>query len=96
MPALLCRASRRLLHALSVAQFAGRFPSASPTLPSLLPSPPRSDVICEYPLKDMLDFHKARGAEATILVTKARPAPRPASQPSPRQPASAATPTTSA
>lgn len=29
-----------------------------------------SDVICDYPLKDMLDFHKARGAEATILVTK--------------------------
>ncbi|KAG1677906.1 hypothetical protein FOA52_001324 [Chlamydomonas sp. UWO 241] len=29
-----------------------------------------SDVICEYPLKDMLDFHKARKAEATILVTK--------------------------
>mmetsp|Transcript_11286 Transcript_11286/g.30780 ORF Transcript_11286/g.30780 Transcript_11286/m.30780 type:complete len:364 (+) Transcript_11286:47-1138(+) len=29
-----------------------------------------SDVICEYPLKEMLDFHVARGAEATILVTK--------------------------
>eukprot|EP00199_Chlamydomonas_sp_CCMP681_P001574 CAMPEP_0119107196 /NCGR_PEP_ID=MMETSP1180-20130426/9288_1 /TAXON_ID=3052 ORGANISM="Chlamydomonas cf sp, Strain CCMP681" /NCGR_SAMPLE_ID=MMETSP1180 /ASSEMBLY_ACC=CAM_ASM_000741 /LENGTH=366 /DNA_ID=CAMNT_0007092653 /DNA_START=37 /DNA_END=1137 /DNA_ORIENTATION=+ len=29
-----------------------------------------SDVICEYPLKEMLDFHKARNAEATILVTK--------------------------
>lgn len=29
-----------------------------------------SDVICEYPLKDMLDFHKARKAESTILVTK--------------------------
>lgn len=29
-----------------------------------------SDVICDFPLKDMLDFHKARGAEATILVTK--------------------------
>lgn len=29
-----------------------------------------SDVICEYPLKDMLDFHTARKAEATILVTK--------------------------
>ncbi|PNG99257.1 Mannose-1-phosphate guanylyltransferase 1, partial [Tetrabaena socialis] len=29
-----------------------------------------SDVICDYPLKEMLDFHKARGAEATILVTK--------------------------
>lgn len=29
-----------------------------------------SDVICEYPLKEMLDFHNARNAEATILVTK--------------------------
>jgi hypothetical protein len=29
-----------------------------------------SDVACEYPLKDMLEFHRARGAEATILVTK--------------------------
>ena len=29
-----------------------------------------SDVICEYPLAAMLDFHAARGAEATILVTK--------------------------
>lgn len=29
-----------------------------------------SDVVCHYPLKDMLDFHVARGAEATLLVTK--------------------------
>jgi mannose-1-phosphate guanylyltransferase len=29
-----------------------------------------SDVICEYPLSDMLAFHKSTGAEATILVTK--------------------------
>jgi hypothetical protein len=29
-----------------------------------------SDVVCPYPMKDMLDFHIARGAEATILVTK--------------------------
>lgn len=29
-----------------------------------------SDVICDYPLKDMLEFHVARDAEATILVTK--------------------------
>ncbi|GAX79927.1 hypothetical protein CEUSTIGMA_g7367.t1 [Chlamydomonas eustigma] len=29
-----------------------------------------SDVICDYPLKEMLDFHLARNAEATILVTK--------------------------
>lgn len=29
-----------------------------------------SDVICEYPLKEMMDFHNKSGAEATILVTK--------------------------
>ena len=29
-----------------------------------------SDVICEYPLADMMAFHKSTGAEATILVTK--------------------------
>lgn len=29
-----------------------------------------SDVVCQYPLKDMLDFHVARNAEATLLVTK--------------------------
>eukprot|EP00850_Spirogloea_muscicola_P008055 SM000042S15322 [mRNA] locus=s42:355857:357932:+ [translate_table: standard] len=29
-----------------------------------------SDVISEYPLADMLAFHKKRGAEASILVTK--------------------------
>lgn len=29
-----------------------------------------SDVICDYPLTDMLAFHKSSGAEATILVTK--------------------------
>jgi mannose-1-phosphate guanylyltransferase len=29
-----------------------------------------SDVISEYPLKDMLDFHRAHNAEATIMVTK--------------------------
>eukprot|EP00899_Mesostigma_viride_P018272 jgi/Mesvir1/26446/Mv16126-RA.1 len=29
-----------------------------------------SDVICEYPLEAMLSFHKERGAEATLLVTK--------------------------
>lgn len=29
-----------------------------------------SDVICEYPLKDMLEYHKTKGGEATILVTK--------------------------
>ncbi|KAF8061370.1 mannose-1-phosphate guanylyltransferase 2 [Scenedesmus sp. PABB004] len=29
-----------------------------------------SDVVCPYPMKDMLDFHLAREAEATILVTK--------------------------
>lgn len=30
-----------------------------------------SDVICEYPLKDLLEFHKRSKAEGTILVTKA-------------------------
>jgi ADP-glucose pyrophosphorylase len=26
--------------------------------------------VCDYPLKEMLEFHRARDAEATILVTK--------------------------
>ena len=30
-----------------------------------------SDVICMYPLSDMWAFHKRKGAEATLLVTKA-------------------------
>jgi len=30
----------------------------------------RSDVICDFPLKDMLAFHKLKGAEGTILVTR--------------------------
>lgn len=29
-----------------------------------------SDVICAYPLAEMMAFHKRKGAEATILVTK--------------------------
>jgi len=29
-----------------------------------------SDVICEFPLKDLLDFHRAHGKEGTIMVTK--------------------------
>ncbi|CAG9466737.1 unnamed protein product [Pedinophyceae sp. YPF-701] len=29
-----------------------------------------SDVICDYPLRDMLNFHKQSGAEGTILVTR--------------------------
>ncbi|KAI5245965.1 mannose-1-phosphate guanyltransferase [Aureobasidium subglaciale] len=29
-----------------------------------------SDVICEYPFKQMADFHKAHGDEGTIIVTK--------------------------
>lgn len=33
--------------------------------------PMRSDVVCEYPMKEMLQRHLATGAEATILVTKA-------------------------
>jgi len=34
--------------------------------------PDRSDVICEFPLREMLAFHKERNAEGTLLVTKAR------------------------
>lgn len=29
-----------------------------------------SDVICEYPLAEMLQFHKAHGGEATLLTTR--------------------------
>jgi len=29
-----------------------------------------SDVISEYPLQQMVDFHKQHGGEATIMVTK--------------------------
>lgn len=29
-----------------------------------------SDVTCEYPLKQLLDFHRAHGKEGTILVTR--------------------------
>lgn len=29
-----------------------------------------SDVTCEYPLKELLAFHKSHGAEGTIFVTK--------------------------
>jgi len=29
-----------------------------------------SDVICEYPLQSMLEFHKQHGKEGTIMVTK--------------------------
>ncbi|GMH40645.1 hypothetical protein BSKO_08549 [Bryopsis sp. KO-2023] len=29
-----------------------------------------SDVICTYPLRDLLEFHRSRGAEATLLTTK--------------------------
>jgi mannose-1-phosphate guanylyltransferase len=29
-----------------------------------------SDVICEFPLADMLAFHREKGAEGTILVTR--------------------------
>lgn len=31
-----------------------------------------SDVISEYPLKEMLEFHKTHGGEASIMVTKVR------------------------
>ena len=33
---------------------------------------PRSDVICDFPLKEMLAYHKSKGAEGTILVTQVR------------------------
>lgn len=29
-----------------------------------------SDVISEYPLKEMIEFHKSHGGEASIMVTK--------------------------
>lgn len=29
-----------------------------------------SDIICEYPLREMIEFHKAHGGEASIMVTK--------------------------
>lgn len=29
-----------------------------------------SDVISEYPFKEMIEFHKAHGGEASIMVTK--------------------------
>jgi len=29
-----------------------------------------SDVICEFPFKELLEFHKRHGAEGTIMVTK--------------------------
>ncbi len=29
-----------------------------------------SDVISEYPLKEMIEFHRNHGGEATIMVTK--------------------------
>ena len=29
-----------------------------------------SDVICDYPLKEMIEFPKSHGGEASILVTK--------------------------
>lgn len=29
-----------------------------------------SDVISEYPLREMIEFHKSHGGEASIMVTK--------------------------
>ena len=29
-----------------------------------------SDIICEFPFAEMLEFHKAHGNEGTILVRK--------------------------
>jgi mannose-1-phosphate guanylyltransferase len=46
--------------------------AATAAAPGVLPIRSLSDVVCEYPLKEMLDYHRARGAEATILVTKVR------------------------
>ena len=34
----------------------------------------RSDVICDYPLTELLAFHKEHGSEGTILVTQVRAA----------------------
>lgn len=31
-----------------------------------------SDVISEYPLKEMIEFHKSHRGEASIMVTKVR------------------------
>lgn len=39
-----------------------------------------SDVICEFPLKDMLKFHKEKDAEGTILVTQVYILPIPCSE----------------
>lgn len=29
-----------------------------------------SDVICEYPLQQLVDFHRAHGKQGTIVVTR--------------------------
>lgn len=29
-----------------------------------------SDVICHYPLKNLIEFHKSHGGEGTIMVTR--------------------------
>ena len=29
-----------------------------------------SDIICQFPLKQLLDFHKSRKAEGTLMVTQ--------------------------
>ena len=44
-----------------------------PTLVALWLLSACSDVICEFPLREMLAFHRKTGAEGTILVTQARP-----------------------
>jgi mannose-1-phosphate guanylyltransferase len=31
-----------------------------------------SDVICEFPFKEMIAFHKAHGREGTLLVTEVK------------------------
>lgn len=35
-----------------------------------------SDIICEFPFKDMLTFHNSHGGEGTIAVTKVSYMPR--------------------
>jgi mannose-1-phosphate guanylyltransferase len=29
-----------------------------------------SDIICNYPLEELINFHKSHGQEGTIVVTK--------------------------
>lgn len=31
-----------------------------------------SDIICEFPLQDLVDFHKSHGKEGTIMLTEVK------------------------